>query len=265
VKELQKRVVSGLFLGPLILLLFYFLPAQGLFLLTVIVGLFAIAEFAKMAGLGQRHLILFLAIICMVPLYLKSLEGYFLCVIFSPALYFIIQFLRGEGKKEDANTTISRDISCLVLCEVLIIFPLYCIYLLKIKGDYLLLILLFAIWASDTCAYFIGKNFGKRLLVPKISPKKTCEGLLGAIIGSTTITLLSMRVMGVGILEAIIIGVAIGILGQVGDIMESVAKRVYGTKDSSALIPGHGGILDRMDSFIFTAPFLYYYLSGIKI
>jgi phosphatidate cytidylyltransferase len=95
-----------------------------------------------------------------------------------------------------------------------------------------------------------------------ISPKKTVEGLIGAIAGALVVTLLFHRWMGMTPLSAAGAGAVIGLLGQVGDMIESIGKRVCGVKDSSSLIPGHGGILDRIDSFILTAPFLSYYLTG---
>jgi phosphatidate cytidylyltransferase len=127
---------------------------------------------------------------------------------------------------------------------------------------YFPIILLLTIWASDTSAYFMGKTFGKRLLAPRISPKKTFAGLFGALFGGAVLTLAFGRMLGMDIIESIVVGSMIGLLGQLGDIFESIAKRVYGVKDSSALIPGHGGMLDRIDSFLFSTPFLYHYLSG---
>jgi phosphatidate cytidylyltransferase len=152
----------------------------------------------------------------------------------------------------------------MLLSETFIVLPLFYLYLLKDVNSLLPLLLILALWASDIAAYFLGKTFGKKLLVPRTSPKKTYEGLLGAVIGPMIIMALSSRLMGTGITESIIIGGFIGLLGQIGDIFESVGKRVCDVKDSSSLLPGHGGMLDRIDSLIFTAPFLYHYFTGIK-
>jgi phosphatidate cytidylyltransferase len=155
--------------------------------------------------------------------------------------------------------------STILLCEVFVILPISYLYLLKGVKSSLPVILLFTVWASDATAYLLGKAIGKRPLLPLISPKKTWEGLIGAIIGSLVIMLISSKVTGLSIGGSVLVGISTGILGQLGDIMESAGKRLYNIKDSSALIPGHGGILDRLDSFTLTAPFLYHYLSWVKI
>ncbi|HBL23722.1 MAG TPA: phosphatidate cytidylyltransferase, partial [Deltaproteobacteria bacterium] len=131
------------------------------------------------------------------------------------------------------------------------------LYLLKELDPLFPLILLVSIWASDTFAFIIGKNLGKHPLAPQISPKKTVEGLLGSALGSLAVTTAAYQLLGLSIAGALVVGAATGILGQAGDLLESACKRVFNTKDSSQLIPGHGGLLDRIDSFIFTAPFLY--------
>jgi phosphatidate cytidylyltransferase len=264
VEELKKRVLAAIFLAPLIAFLFYFLPHKWFFVFLSLVSLIAMFELVVMADIRESYLVLFLAMISLIPLYQKSLNTYLLWILFSPVIFMFIKFLRGEGRYENINRDTIRGINTMLLCEVFILLPIFYLYLLKEIGRYFPLILLLALWASDTCAYFLGSTFGKRLLVPRISPHKTYEGLFGAIMGSTIVIMLSSKLLGMGILESLIIGVAIGILAQMGDIFESIGKRVCEVKDSSILIPGHGGILDRIDSFIFTTPFLYHYLSGIK-
>jgi len=107
-------------------------------------------------------------------------------------------------------------------------------------------------------------RFGETKLVPAISPKKSYEGLFGAMLGGLIAMLVFHRLVGMGPIESCFVGAFIGLLGQMGDIFESAGKRVWAVKDSSGLIPGHGGILDRMDSFLFAAPFMFAYLSGFS-
>jgi phosphatidate cytidylyltransferase len=265
VGELKKRVAASLCLAPVIASVFYFLPAKWFFIALMVISIIALFELITMSGVKEKYLLLFLAMICVIPLYYKLFFFFTGCLLFSPFIFMGYKILKGESKKEGINEDILKGICVVFLCEVFVVIPVYYLYLLKETGRAFPFILLLAIWASDTCAYILGKRFGKRRLVPNISPKKTYEGLLGAMVGSTVVIVLSGKVLDMGILETVIVGAATGILAQMGDILESAGKRLCAAKDSSRLIPGHGGILDRMDSFIFTAPFLYHYLAGIKI
>ncbi|OPY78596.1 MAG: Phosphatidate cytidylyltransferase [Syntrophorhabdus sp. PtaU1.Bin153] len=263
--NLTQRVLTVLCAAPFIVAAFYFLPAKWFFMFLAFVALLATFELVTMSGTRERYLVLFLAALGFVPLYTQSLQIFMLWLLFAPVIYLVTQLLQKENiKKENINLDIMRGIFVILLSEVFVILPLFYMYLLKEIHALFPLVLLCALWASDTAAYILGKTFGKRLLVPRISPKKTYEGLLGAIVGPMIVMVLSSKLMGTGIGESMIMGGSIGVLGQVGDIFESAGKRVCEVKDSSSLIPGHGGILDRIDSFIFTAPFLYHYLTGIK-
>lgn len=114
-------------------------------------------------------------------------------------------------------------------------------------------------WITDSGAYFIGKGIGKHKLWPRISPKKTWEGLLGGMaVGTTAAAFLGPWLLqGLTWPQGILIGLLIGIIGPIGDLSESLFKRQVGAKDSSTLIPGHGGFFDRADSFIFVSPIIY--------
>ncbi|EFO80558.1 phosphatidate cytidylyltransferase [Oscillochloris trichoides DG-6] len=115
-------------------------------------------------------------------------------------------------------------------------------------------------WLQDTAAYFVGRSFGKHRMAPILSPKKSWEGAIGGFVTSVLTAMLATLLLGLPIsyAAAALIGAAAGIAGPIGDLVESLIKRQIGIKDSGQLIPGHGGILDRIDSLIFTAPVTYY-------
>jgi phosphatidate cytidylyltransferase len=125
-----------------------------------------------------------------------------------------------------------------------------------------IVVLLAIIWMGDTAAYYCGRAFGRHLLAPKVSPKKTVEGAVAGLIGSIVAGVIG----GVWITGESTVGLA-GIAaltaaaGQVGDLAESVLKRSAGVKDSSSILPGHGGILDRLDSLFFAVPVFYWFIS----
>jgi phosphatidate cytidylyltransferase len=117
------------------------------------------------------------------------------------------------------------------------------------------------IWSTDSGAYFVGRKFGKNKLAPYISPNKTREGSIGAVLVAVLIAIIYRLIVGGAFLGTwpALIGVTllISIFGQLGDLVESAIKRFYGVKDSGTILPGHGGLLDRFDSLIFVLPLLY--------
>lgn len=121
-------------------------------------------------------------------------------------------------------------------------------------GAWVLLTMVLA-WGSDTSAYFVGRKFGKTKLAPRISPKKTLEGSAGGL-GASVVgaVIMSFFLPGLGPVDAIALGVLAGSAGQAGDLLMSVLKRSSGVKDSGGILPGHGGILDRVDALAFTGP-----------
>ncbi|GAB4436190.1 MAG: phosphatidate cytidylyltransferase [Chloroflexi bacterium OHK40] len=114
-------------------------------------------------------------------------------------------------------------------------------------------------WIQDSAAYFVGRSVGRTPMAPILSPKKTWEGFAGGLAGSVLAALLATAILQLPIspLAATLIGLAAGVAGPLGDLGESLIKRQVGVKDSGAIIPGHGGVLDRMDSLLFTAPVVY--------
>ena len=123
-----------------------------------------------------------------------------------------------------------------------------------------ILLLLLAVWSYDTGAYFVGKRFGRRKFLSHISPSKTYAGLIGGIVATTAVVALLLVGLGRAPSGALVLGPLVALAAQAGDLAESMLKRAAGAKDSSHLIPGHGGILDRIDSFLFAAPVVVLYV-----
>ena len=129
-------------------------------------------------------------------------------------------------------------------------------------GEALLWTVMFATWASDTFAYFGGRAFGKTKLLPRVSPKKTREGALCGFLGCVaTVWLLGSLWLRYPLVPVLLLGVGIGFFAPLGDLVESILKRSCDIKDSGNFFPGHGGVLDRCDSLIFSVPFAYYFIT----
>jgi len=145
----------------------------------------------------------------------------------------------------------------------------YLVIFKSFMGSFYLFLLFFITWVYDSAAYLCGTIFGKHHPWPAISPKKTTEGLIGGII-LTVVSVLILRVVAqneftLSFSHCVILAVLLSLASQTGDLTESVFKRWAGVKDSSAIIPGHGGILDKIDGLLFTAPVMFWYLIYLMI
>ncbi len=128
-------------------------------------------------------------------------------------------------------------------------------------GSDLVFLLFFVVWSSDTAAYYVGTTLGRHPLAPRISPRKTVEGAIGGLAGALLAAFVARAWFFVRLRpqDCLILGAALGTIGIAGDLVESMFKRGAGVKDSARLVPGHGGILDRVDSLLYAGPVLYYY------
>jgi phosphatidate cytidylyltransferase len=126
-----------------------------------------------------------------------------------------------------------------------------------------ILLLVLAVWAYDTGAYLVGRRFGREKFLTHISPSKTYAGLVGGIVATTLVVAVGLWAVGQSPLHALALGPLTALAAQAGDLAESVIKRAAGVKDSGALIPGHGGMLDRIDSFLFAAPVMTLYVVAL--
>ena len=158
--------------------------------------------------------------------------------------------------------TVGKDLGWLLSGMIYLPFLLSHAYLLRTLplGKQWIFLLLIAVMACDSMAYFVGRKIGRRKLYPRVSPNKSVEGALGGILGAVLGVYLAkfLFMPSVGFGGGFLIAVGISIFGQIGDLFESLLKRFCGVKDSGNMIPGHGGLLDRLDSLLFVFPLVYY-------
>jgi phosphatidate cytidylyltransferase len=133
----------------------------------------------------------------------------------------------------------------------------------EVDGLQWLLLTLIITWSADTGAYLVGSNWGRRKLAPQLSPGKTVEGTIGGWLTGVVIGGLLAGLMGLGAVHGMVLGALVGVASPLGDLGISMMKRQVGAKDSGHLIPGHGGVLDRIDSILFTVAVGYYYVEWI--
>ena len=261
--NLLRRILSGLVYVLLFLFAILF-SKESYIVLTSLFGLLTIWEFSKIIKL--KGLISYIFFCLALFLMLKRPESYAVVVILVITIIsslFLVYYL--FLKKE---ITFLNDRSKLGLLIRYLIFPMTFLILLPIhRGSYnpnLIISLLILIWVNDSFAFFVGKNFGKRKLFVSVSPKKTQEGFIGGLLFSLLFAYIVSRFnTNFTTLNWLIIAVIISVIGTLGDLVESKFKRQANIKDSGTIMPGHGGMLDRLDSLFFAAPFVYLYINFI--
>ena len=229
--------------------------------LAILFGMFLVIgvyEFTKFVSIN-RYISIFIAAGTYIFTWDKHSEFYlntFITLFTSTVAIYLLYFLFSNRE-----TSLKIHSKYLILIGYIIFpFVLTNYVAMGVKGynPKILVTILILIWSNDTFAYLIGKNFGKTKLLPKVSPKKTVEGFFGGML-FTVISgfLLAKFYIGTNILYIwIIISIIVSVFSTLGDLIESKFKRIAGIKDSGKIMPGHGGILDRLDSIIFVIPFI---------
>jgi phosphatidate cytidylyltransferase len=257
----MSRILSALVLLPIVLGTIWFLPPAATLVLAEIALVLAFIEYANLAAQLDapfpRVVPGAAAMACCAALgwWHAPTEAVLLATLVAVAAAAV-----GAGR---VGPHALRGVSAALFAPIYLGLPLGAFVGVRTShGREAILLLMITIMASDTAQYYGGRAFGRRLLAPAISPNKTVEGAIAGLIAGPIVMMLAGRVWlpAVGTPTLALVGATLVALGIVGDLFESLLKRSAGVKDSSGLIPGHGGLLDRIDSWLFAAPAYYVFL-----
>lgn len=265
-KELYTRALSGILYVSLLILC---LKSQiALTILFFVFGIICLAEFNKLIGLkGFIPYLIFLILYGLFAYwqhFANTDRGFtettqILQVITLFVQLFLIKDLFSE-KTIPLFESKRFIITTFYLTSGFVFLNLIANYNQSFVSSILLGSFILA-WVNDTFAYLVGKNFGKQKLFPSISPKKTVEGFLGGLFFACVASFFISKYIGVlDFTNWLILGIIVSVFGTLGDLIESKFKRQANVKDSGVIMPGHGGLLDRLDSVIFAAPFIFLFL-----
>jgi phosphatidate cytidylyltransferase len=259
---LLKRVIVALIAIPLIYLCLTELPPIYFLLIVMVISAAAQYEFCSMYKSSGIMSALSIAggSALLASLYFQSAPEAGLTGLMTPLVIsvIVITSVRLFIIKEPSSAFI--DIAPSVFAVLYIPMLLAPMWYLRLAGYEWIILLLTCVWSADTFAYFIGKNFGKQRLYKEISPNKTVAGAVGSVAGGAVAAIIfgGLFIKDLGVPALILTGTVLGTVTIIGDLVESMFKRDAGIKDSGAMIPGHGGFLDRIDSILFAAPALYF-------
>jgi phosphatidate cytidylyltransferase len=264
---IKQRILTAIIALPLLLLCVLY-ASQGLFAgILFIVSALAMHEFYRMAlpqqGPLEHALAVIAGVLCSVGLVYATDSRFVLFSIVIPCLFLALVYL---FRFRDIHA-VSHDLAISLLGILYVPVLLSHAVLLRglPSGRYWVLLVFFVVMASDTLAYFVGMKWGRHRLYQAVSPKKSVEGSLGGLLGGVLGALLCKLWFFADLrtLDILLVGFGVGAFSQLGDLVESLFKRSFGVKDSGALIPGHGGMLDRLDSLLFAFPLTYYYATWV--
>lgn len=263
----RRRLYAALVFIPLFYVLVRYLPPIAFFGLVVGAAWLALIELYRLHFPKQATLEIVIGV-AMTTIVLSHLQWpdalpsrpLFVFVIAAILFFYLVS-------RHDFSRSLA-DVSVLIFGTLYIGFTLGHLLLTRALPDgiFLIFFVVLVTWAGDTGAYYTGVSIGRTPLAPKISPNKTVEGLLGGCLLAVMIALIARAwfIPSLTIVDAVVLGIVLTLAGLIGDLSESTFKRGAGVKDSGGLIPGHGGMLDRLDSLLLTAPTYYYYVTLVK-
>lgn len=258
------RILIAILAIPFLLGISYYGKIPFL-MFTLLIGLVSFYEFSNMI---KKKSIYTCNLIGFISVAIIILNSYFMLVQTKIIVLSILPLLLIVELFRNKDSAISNISATLLGIVYLGVFSSTLIGIREfysnnyVYGGYIIIAVFITLWMTDSAAYFIGTAIGKHKLFPRVSPNKSWEGAIAGFIFAL-ISLVASKLIYLDFLswtDIIAFSVIIGIFGQVGDLIESLIKRDSGVKDSSNLIPGHGGIFDRFDSLLFSAPIIYIYL-----
>lgn len=263
---MKERIVTGV---VLVVVIFGFLLYASEYLFGV--GVFLVAmlsayEWLKFAKVEQDSIIKYLVVFAVMT-FLVSEFFVYLQYIF-PVFWLYAIFKLSQYEREKINTISANQ---MLIMGLFAITPFAaCLYILHSNNVAWILVFILVVAAADSGAYFTGKAIGKHKMLPRLSPNKTIEGLLGGMVCAIVVAVIFLLYMGLSPLEyvyMVLISALVAVLSVVGDVFESMMKRIAGVKDSGNILPGHGGVLDRLDGYMPTLPVfvLLGYLAGVFV
>lgn len=258
-----KRVTSGLLGFPLVLIILLLGNKIVVDVCLSVIALLAMDEYFNAVSKVSKPVKWIGYLSCLSIAFIHVVPSEALRMVVTLAVPTILIILFAQVIATDMKTTF-KDIAYTFLGIFYVVFFIMFVAFIDgmPNGKILIWYALFAAWGTDICAYVIGKYFGKHKF-SKVSPKKSIEGCIGGVIGAVLLMLAYTYIantyweMNYGYLQIGVIGIVLSLIGQIGDFAASSIKRFVDIKDYSNLIPGHGGMLDRIDSLIFLAPFAY--------
>ncbi|MBF0488074.1 MAG: phosphatidate cytidylyltransferase [Nitrospirae bacterium] len=260
---LLKRLIVAAILLPLLYVYIMYLPDYYFLMLMFFAAFICMEEFLSMYGIKElpRHVF---SVFGLIPLYMTYEYNEIPAYVFA-AMFMGCATIRLFGRKGPDNAMF--DIAPFL--TGLFYIPVSLSYFIKLRAvaPEVVLFLMFVIWGADSAALYVGKAVGRRKLYERISPNKTIEGAVAALIGGAA----SAVILKVGFkfhidyTTTIVVGIVMGVFGIIGDLIESMFKRERNIKDSGSFLPGHGGILDKVDGMLIAAPVLYYLILLVNV
>lgn len=263
----MQRVITSFIGAPLLVAVIYYGGSLSFFILAFMATGICVNELKGMFTSANKpfaplSLALPFTFLMLLPFYLERSDLISLSIISFFIFLSFFFFL--------ANHNLSSSLESISNSMFVVLYASLCVgHLILIRGldngVFFLFFVLATTWAGDTFAYYFGRLLGKHPLAPMLSPKKTIEGAIGGLVGSLTagILLKFFFLPSISIEDCAIISITCGVFGQLGDLVESGIKRALKVKDSGKIIPGHGGLLDRVDGVLFSAPAFYYYYKMV--